>query len=272
LIILLNGDESIYEELSTITYSVHVKDAEDCIFQINNLVISESDNINVDVIKSDVLCHGEATGSIQLLVDNGNAPFDYLINQNIVENGILEFIPFGEYEILVTDNDGCEFFATINIDQPDPLVANVHFENNHLRSKVNGGVMPYRYQWSDGSSEPGLNNPIDSAYSLIVTDANDCMVETFSRDFTSSNENLFKEGSIQLMPNPASDYIQLVFSEVLNESTSLEVIDITGRTLVRENYTSASVMQIDVSNLSDGTYFIRVINNDQFGVAKFVKI
>jgi hypothetical protein len=265
-------NENIYEELSTNTYSVHVKDAEDCIFEINNLIISESDNINVEINKSDVLCHGEATGSIQLLVDNGNAPFDYLINQNIVENGILEFIPFGEYEILVTDIDGCEFFATINIEQPDPLIANIRFENNQLRSEVNGGVMPYRYQWSDGSSEPELNSPIDSAYSLIVTDANDCMVETFIQDFTSSNQNLFKEGLIQLMPNPASDYIQLVFSELIKERTTIEVIDINGRTLIQKNHESYNVIQIDIADLSAGTYFIRVVTNEKSGVSKFVKL
>jgi hypothetical protein len=77
---------------------------------------------------------------------------------------------------------------------------------------------------------------------------------------TSNTEN------IVLMPNPASDFISLQFSQSMNVSKSpkLEIFSILGNKILETEYKD----RIDVSGLSAGVYFVKLSDK----VCKFVKL
>ena len=86
-------------------------------------------------------------------------------------------------------------------------------------------------------------------------------------------------GKVTVAPNPVSDMLQLHFSLKAAADTGIRIVDINGK-LVKTIYTKAALgqnrMDIDVSNLPEGIYFIQILdvkNGVELSLpAKFVKI
>ena len=67
--------------------------------------------------------------------------------------------------------------------------------------------------------------------------------------------------SIKVYPNPAKNYITVDASEILSDNNNLSVIlsDMTGR-VVYTSPISATVAEINLQNLTTGTYILQVMN------------
>ena len=64
----------------------------------------------------------------------------------------------------------------------------------------------------------------------------------------------------KIIPNPASDYIQLLpFEDIHSGDVSVGIIDLFGHMVL-----SSKEMTIDVSYLPPGIYFLRIMDNDKF--------
>lgn len=89
-----------------------------------------------------------------------------------------------------------------------------------------------------------------------------------------SDQPMFEE--IGLAPNPASDRITLSLDLDYDQTVSVEVIDVIGKSVVVQKSNmlkGTNQMPIDISVLSPGTYFIRVTDGDgDTMVDKFIKI
>lgn len=94
-------------------------------------------------------------------------------------------------------------------------------------------------------------------FSLIVSGAN----------LTLNNDD-FKANSFSLYPNPANDILNVQFSEVLTDDVKYEVYDITGKKILNSELKNNS---IDISTLQSGIYFLKLINDDESLIKKFIK-
>ena len=79
-----------------------------------------------------------------------------------------------------------------------------------------------------------------------------------------------------LYPNPAKDVLNVNLNSSGNSVASLSVMDASGKAVLSKNINSAkgeTIIQLDVSHLSSGTYFIRLIAADGSVKAenKFIK-
>jgi hypothetical protein len=84
-----------------------------------------------------------------------------------------------------------------------------------------------------------------------------------SMDFTLGIEDVKEEFKTELYPNPASESINLRFSDSgLHE---VELIDLMGTVLLR-----SSESKIDISQLKNGVYLVRVLDSKE--VIKFIKL
>ena len=82
-----------------------------------------------------------------------------------------------------------------------------------------------------------------------------------------SNENInIISGLNFYYPNPASDIIKIK-EEFINNSNHVEIIDIKGETLI-----STNMPEIDISNISSGTYFVKLNTGTRILFGKLVKI
>jgi hypothetical protein len=72
-------------------------------------------------------------------------------------------------------------------------------------------------------------------------------------------ENISKELNFKIYPNPAISFIHFDYKGIIDGETSIFIIDNSGRKLISKIIDSSS-MTIDVSNLSGGMYFVKIIN------------
>ena len=103
------------------TYRVTVTDYNGCTKELtHDIVLSEVDIVTVD--PAGTVCTGSATGSIGI-VASGNGPFLYGMSgsDSLQQEGVLENLTAGEYEVRVENAHGCVATATTTIGEAEPL-------------------------------------------------------------------------------------------------------------------------------------------------------
>ncbi|MFK8105094.1 MAG: PKD domain-containing protein [Saprospiraceae bacterium] len=152
-------------------------------------IITIHEPVEASAQLTDVLCYGDATGAIDITVNQGTAPFQFVwSNATVLEDpmGLMA----GTYQLTIVDNNSCIWLDTLTINQADQLVAVVSdstivscFDgfDGGLCVAVSGGVEPYNLVWSNGVSNNNcLENVAAADYQLTITDANNCEhVEVF---------------------------------------------------------------------------------------------
>ncbi|MEM9921890.1 MAG: SprB repeat-containing protein, partial [Bacteroidota bacterium] len=102
-------------------------------------------------------------------------------NGNNLQNGNL---PPGDYCITITDGNACQVAINcFQVREPEAITASTNIankdcdENGRIELLVSGGTGSYTYNWSDlaGNNNPqNRDNLADGAYSVIITDENNC--------------------------------------------------------------------------------------------------
>ncbi|MBK9147994.1 MAG: hypothetical protein IPM12_09300 [Flavobacteriales bacterium] len=135
--------------------------------------------MTADGTVTDALCNGAATGSITATAD-GQAPFSYAWSNGQTSETAVN-LAAGPYSVTVTDFNGCSATANFVVGQPAPLSANVSTTLDACGSGTGsaaasgtGGTPGYSYLWSTGTTGPNLTNVSAGAYSVQVTDFNQC--------------------------------------------------------------------------------------------------
>jgi hypothetical protein len=92
------------------------------------------------------------------------------------------------------------------------------------------------------------------------------------RDISMSTEEVAieKTNSMKLFPNPSSDQITIELDEK-TELAEVMIIDATGKTVIHEKMNSTGTLVIDISNLSNGVYLVKVVEGEMEMTSSFVK-
>ena len=141
----------------------------------------------------DVSCNGGFDGQVQIVVTGTNGPFNITWtlgtltgNFNNVPNGAVTnqgALPAGVFQAYVVDQLGCTSIQVITVYEPDPITGNVAVNDvdcfgdlsGDINLTVTGGTAPYTFDWSDNSVNQNNLNVAAGNYSVIVTDANNCV-------------------------------------------------------------------------------------------------
>jgi hypothetical protein len=83
---------------------------------------------------------------------------------------------------------------------------------------------------------------------------------------TTSVDKLNENKSVSIYPNPTSNSVNIVSPKEIKQ---LQLISITGK-ILKNTYPNETSTQIDLSNLSSGIYFVKIILNDNSIVTKKV--
>ncbi len=165
------------------TYTVTVTDANGCSETISQ-TITEPDPIAVEDTIHNVSCYGGSDGYIDITVTGGTPPYSYSWSIGDSTQDINNLIE-GNYSVTVTDDHGCQYFATYYVDEPDaPLQSSItahdvlcHGESTGSADlTVTGGVLPYSYQWSNGATTEDINNVPAGEYTVTITDLYGCVL------------------------------------------------------------------------------------------------
>jgi gliding motility-associated-like protein len=256
-----NSGAFFTEDISNIpaaTYNVTVNDLNNCSIG-NSIIISEPTMLTSTISESDVLCNGDATGSVNLSPNGGTPPYSFSWTNSTLTLGNTEDlnnVPAENYSVTITDNNGCTATNNIVVNEPPPLTSSIASNNvscyggtdGNIYLTVNGGTPTYSFVWSNSSVNVGtiqnLTNIPAETYSVIITDNNNCSI-------TNSVEITQPQAPLSLTHTQV---------DVLCYGNNTGEIDITvtGGT---PNYTfswSNSAVSEDVVNLFAGTYNITV--------------
>lgn len=94
-------------------------------------------------------------------------------------------------------------------------------------------------------------------------------------NMTSSNPLLKEELHVQISPNPSSDKIQVHFNKSSNKLLTMNLLNTTGQLLKeikKQQYiTTNQQLNLDLSNLSQGVYFLHFYTSTESFIKKIVK-
>jgi uncharacterized protein (DUF2141 family) len=255
-----------------VIYQLVVRDANNCIFSVYRFV-SQPSMIQLNSSISDVSCYGGNNGSISILVNGGVSPYMYTWSNQAVSANLSNLEP-GNYDVLVTDHNGCNGSMNFVIDEPaSPLVLNNQLlhpttstsMDGEIDITITGGTAPYQVDWSNGSTQEDLSGVSAGSYIVTITDENGCSLSTLMILDESLAVAQLQEETILVYPNPSS-------SVVMIESKNQEVIDITITNAVgkivhfQQGFSGANV--VDVSSFAPGMYYFSIKLNDRVLVKK----
>ena len=185
------SDEDIQDVIAG-NYTLTVTDGKGCTVIETSQINEPTAPLSTSSIVTDVDCFGNHTGSIELNVGGGTAPYNYrwtngsslILTQT--SSTIIDLKSDG-YTALITDKNGCQLTNSTNVNQPlAPL--NIVYSNTHVNcygmatgaidASLSGGTTPYVYTWSNGANTEDLTNITSGTYTLSVTDTKNCVVSS----------------------------------------------------------------------------------------------
>jgi large repetitive protein len=178
------------DNLAPGTYEITVTDSNNCgpiseVFVLNQPPLL---TVTLDSL-TDVLCFGEATGGINVVVDGGRPDYSYSWegpNGFVSNNQNISGIVAGNYNLTVTDSSGCTELLTVPISQNNQINIEVSateiqcFGDNDATITINnisGGIAPYTIAWSNFGTGFVQSNLAPGTYVITITDAVNCSRE-----------------------------------------------------------------------------------------------
>jgi len=165
-------------------YIVTVTDANGCTSSSDVTVTVNPNPIISDVDSTEVDCNGNYSGTFEVIASGGTGPYGYSINGvDFYPTGLFTGLPYGSYTITVVDSaTSCTSTKLKFVGQPDAITAfNTTIDNacygeaqGSIDLSVDGGVMPYTYLWSNGSTDEDPTGLVADIYTVTVTDVNNC--------------------------------------------------------------------------------------------------
>ncbi|HBF87447.1 MAG TPA: hypothetical protein DDX39_02305 [Bacteroidales bacterium] len=180
-------------DLAEDTYTVTVTDGNGCV-SVDSVSLVEPTILEASLLNTvDNLCYGDANGVINLAVNGGTPPYEFEWSDNQTSISAIN-LTAGNYEVTVSDANGCFIILDTAIYQPAEILAT--FTNNSAYCgscvgassvSVSGGISPYTYDWSNDSTNSSISGLCVGFYHLTVTDANACTsTQTIEINDTSS--------------------------------------------------------------------------------------
>ena len=177
--------DSLAQQLSAGTYRVTVTDSKGCTGS-TSATLGQPEPLKVNFQTTAVLCFGENTGAAKALPSGGTPGYQFLWSIGATTAEINK-LAAGPYELTLTDQNGCTFSKTVDIDQPaTPLGGNTVAKDaacfgsrsGEIKIAGTGGTPPYRYAldnaaWNGSSIQFGLPA---GTYSPRIQDKNGCTV------------------------------------------------------------------------------------------------
>ena len=174
-------------------YVLSVVDENNCQI-VDSILLSQPNPLSSNISSAfdyngyDISCYNYSDGGVDLSVFGGVSPYNFMWNTNETLED-LSNLSAGNYDVSISDNNGCQIANNIILNHPTPLTLSLSssdyngfnvscfgFNDGFINSFVNGSVPPYSFGWSNGSSTQNINELGSGNYSLVVNDQNNCAI------------------------------------------------------------------------------------------------
>ncbi|MFN0034077.1 MAG: reprolysin-like metallopeptidase [Saprospiraceae bacterium] len=157
------------------TYTLTVRDANGCTKTAQATVDVAPLSLSITTIN--LLCFGQATGSIMATATGGIPFYAYSLNGGPFQGGNFVNLAAGTYTVVAKDFEGNQVSVeNIVISSPDQLLVNAVVVHNDATLTFSGGTPPYSF--GSDAPNPDLQNLPNGTYHVTATDANGCVATT----------------------------------------------------------------------------------------------
>ncbi len=207
-----NFAANVFSNNSAGTYIFRVTDTTApaaCVVTTNSVVISPADTpVITNVIPTDILCNGELTGMLDVVIDTsiGSPPYVIEVIETLSATNYgtqTTGLPAGDYEVTITDAKGCVSLPfAVTISQPDAISYNIDLvpitcnpltgtdPGSITVENLTGGTSEYTYYLTGNNAYSAIYTTTaggeDHTFSILefgiyevdVVDANGCSLRT----------------------------------------------------------------------------------------------
>lgn len=244
---------STNEDLNSLSagiYSCTIADNNGCSVVAGPYSISNSSGtLNASLVSvTEAVCSNN-NGEINVVVTGGAAPYTYSWSNGATTED-LSSLTAGTYVLTVSDQNGCvdQLSVTVNNSSGTLAIASILITdetcNNNLGAinlSVQGGTLGYNYSWSNGAVTEDLTSLSEGTFTVLITDANGCQVNS-GQIVVNNNSGNFDVTGIN------------VTDEICGDGTGYIDLIVSGATgSVSYSWSNGAFTQ-DLANLSSGSY------------------
>jgi hypothetical protein len=171
-----------FNNLTSGSYTIIVRDAASCTGQITSIVSQPSEILFLNGILN-VSCNNENDGSISVYAFGGTGTLNYSLDGiNYQSTNAFNNLSGGTYTVFVKDANGCIKTNSVNVIEPaqlllNSIVSNISCSggnNGVIDLTVSGGVGGNEFTWSNNATSEDIFGLEAGAYTVIVEDNNGC--------------------------------------------------------------------------------------------------
>lgn len=178
--------ENLYDGLAPGSYSVTVKDANDCTTSVSVTIAQPAVLQLFEDTSRNLSCKSAGDGLIDVVALGGTAPYEYSIDgATFGTSNIFDNLDAGAYTITTKDAKGCTTTLSLTLTEPTELThqsigvnpALCHGEaSGSFVVTATGGTPGYTYKINEGAfqSSGTFSNLAAGDYTITIMDANGC--------------------------------------------------------------------------------------------------
>jgi hypothetical protein len=188
----------------------------------------------------------------------------------MLDEGVFIYTVVGTDENGCTNSDEIEITVTGEIEITYTVIDETIFEDGEIDITVTGGVAPYTFDWNtdesgdfdDDEDQTGL---ADALYNVIVQGSTGCSAEEKIIVGTVASLTELNNAQVSIYPNPTNNFITIEFEG----EYSYELLSANGA-VVLSGFANGNE-KVEMSDLSDGVYFITIQAKETIQTLKVVK-
>jgi len=181
--------------------------------------------------------------------------------------------------LIVTNSVGTDTLTLNNYITVYPYPAPQGIMQNGDTLFANAGAVSYQW-YHDGSIIPGATEyyyvaPEGGNYNVVATDNNGCEVEAVIFDVIAGiNQPAIGNGQLAIYPIPVKDYLNIQSDELKGKNIRISIYNMLGEMVFSSSeikIDTEGIYKTNVSELSAGTYHIRINTDESILYGKFLR-
>ncbi|MBK9479167.1 MAG: T9SS type A sorting domain-containing protein [Bacteroidia bacterium] len=259
------GNFDTINNLSAGYYIITTVDGNLCTL-IDSVEIIEPAVLLANLTSTSVTCFGNNDGVAMANPSGGTGSYTYLWSSGATGQTSSN-LTASNYSVTISDANLCSIIDTVSVLQPTLLVidtiqvtnANGGLNNGAINVIASGGVPPYTYNWSDGSTTQSISNLSPGIYFVTVTDQNGC--DTLSINISLIGVGINESSSVenlQVIPNPSNGD----FSLLTESNMQLDLYSILGEKITSFSTEKNQPLLIH-TQLANGIYYLKGRNDEE---------
>ena len=206
-----------------------------------------------------IACNGGNNGSATALAVGTTTGLTYAWNTTPAQTtATATGLVAGTYTVTISAGVGCSRTATVVVAQPTAVAATITITGTSATVVASGGVSPYTYLWSNGSTTATVTGLPLGNHAVTVTDANGCTKVT-SADVVGTKD-IKGVSKLDVSPNPTNGVFRIALTLTAPQDVTIDIVNPQGQLLksITQKAAYDETFNFDLSNQAAGIYFAKI--------------